>query len=224
MVNKSESIRNLATSLAKFHAAMGKIAKDETNPFFKSKYAPLPEVLSAIKEPLANAGLVFTQFPSGLNQLTTFLVDTASGEYMEATYEMTPAKNDPQGQGSVITYQRRYALGAILGLNIDEDDDGNKASTGSAHGIEGVTPWQTPIKSNPALKDLSRRETLIVAVNNVIKDPQDSARVQTTIDKINANEDLTQEDKDLLIPQLTTILEEMAAGTFTRLKKGTAKI
>ena len=41
---------------------------------------------------------------------------------------MRPTKNDPQGLGSVITYQRRYALGAILGLNIDDDDDGNRAS------------------------------------------------------------------------------------------------
>ena len=52
---------------------------------------------------------------------------------MEAQYEMIPSKNDPQGQGSVITYMRRYALGAVLGLNIDVDDDANTASglTGS---------------------------------------------------------------------------------------------
>jgi hypothetical protein len=42
---------------------------------------------------------------------------------------MKPVKADPQAYGSVITYQRRYALSAILGLNTDEDDDGNKAST-----------------------------------------------------------------------------------------------
>jgi hypothetical protein len=30
--------------------------------------------------------------------------------------------------GSAITYQRRYALGAILCLNIDEDDDAERAS------------------------------------------------------------------------------------------------
>ena len=41
---------------------------------------------------------------------------------------MKPTKPGPQELGSVITYQRRYALGAILCLNIDEDDDGNKAS------------------------------------------------------------------------------------------------
>ena len=52
----------------------------------------------------------------------------SSGEYIGETYVMTPTKNDPQGLGSAITYQRRYALGAILSLNIDEDDDGNEAN------------------------------------------------------------------------------------------------
>jgi len=60
--------------------------------------------------------------------MTTILMHADSGEFLEGTFKMTPSKNDPQGQGSVITYQRRYALGAVLGLNIDEDDDGNKAS------------------------------------------------------------------------------------------------
>jgi hypothetical protein len=48
---------------------------------------------------------------------------------MEDTYTMIPAKNDPQGLGSAITYQRRYSLGAVLGLNIDNDDDGNATSS-----------------------------------------------------------------------------------------------
>jgi len=51
-----------------------------------------------------------------------------SGEWIKSSYEMKPTKNDPQGLGSAITYQRRYALGAVLSLNIDDDDDGNKAS------------------------------------------------------------------------------------------------
>lgn len=41
---------------------------------------------------------------------------------------MKPVKDDPQAVGSAITYMRRYALGAVLGLNIDNDDDGNAAS------------------------------------------------------------------------------------------------
>ena len=45
---------------------------------------------------------------------------------------MRPSKNDPQGVGSCITYQRRYAIGAILCLNIDDDDDANIAGGNTA--------------------------------------------------------------------------------------------
>jgi hypothetical protein len=51
-----------------------------------------------------------------------------SGEYIWSNYEMRPVKDDPQGRGSCITYQRRYALASVLGLNIDDDDDANEAS------------------------------------------------------------------------------------------------
>ena len=135
----SESIKNIAAALLKFDEAVSKIAKGEENPFFKNKYAALPNILDAIKQPLIDAGLTVKQFPEGDHQLTTLIVHAASGEYMESTYTMHPAKNDPQGEGSRITYQRRYALGAVLGLNIDEDDDGNKASQ--------------PAKQQPAKQD-----------------------------------------------------------------------
>lgn len=128
-MNKSESITELAKALLNFHKEVGIVAKSSNNPFFKSKYASLPDIQEAIKEPLEKAGLVYSQLPDGLNGLTTILIHADSGEWIEASYTMTPAKNDPQGQGSAITYQRRYALGAVLGLTIDEDDDGNAAST-----------------------------------------------------------------------------------------------
>ena len=126
-MEKSESIKNLAMALVKFHSQMGKVKKDSSNPFFKSKYAALPDILSAINDPLVNCGLAIAQFPFGTTGLTTILMHE-SGEYLMETSQMTPSKNDPQGIGSCITYQRRYAVGAILSLNIDEDDDGNKAS------------------------------------------------------------------------------------------------
>ncbi len=126
-MEKSDSIKNLAVALGKFQASMGKIVKSESNPFFKSKYASLPNILEAIQKPMEEAKLSFTQMPVGDNELCTFLMHE-TGEYFKSTYRMIPTKNDPQGLGSAITYQRRYALGAILGLNIDEDDDGNKAS------------------------------------------------------------------------------------------------
>lgn len=126
-MNKSESIKELAKALLNFQAKGLKVGKEAENPFFKSKYASLANILDKISAPLSESGLSFTQMPDG-KSLTTILMHE-SGEWIEATYEMPIGKpNDPQAVGSAITYARRYALGAILGLNIDDDDDGNKAS------------------------------------------------------------------------------------------------
>jgi hypothetical protein len=121
----SESIKEISKAIIQFHAKLPKIKKEATNPFFKNKYASLSNILDVISIPLNECGLAIIQQPVGLNQLETILLHE-SGEFISECYEMKPAKQDPQGQGSAITYQRRYALGAILSLNIDQDDDGNK--------------------------------------------------------------------------------------------------
>ena len=113
--------------MVKFTGLMTKVVKDATNPYFKNKYASLSNIIEATQKPLSDCGLAVIQLPAGENQLTTMLMHE-SGEYIAETYTMKPAKSDPQGIGSAITYQRRYAMGAVLNLNIDEDDDGNEAS------------------------------------------------------------------------------------------------
>jgi hypothetical protein len=126
-MNKSESIKNIAGALVKFQASVSKVAKEANNPFFKSKYASLANILDTIQKPLSECGLAISQFPDG-NALTTILLHADSGEWMESSYVMPVAKqNDPQAMGSAMTYARRYALGSILNLNIDDDDDGEKA-------------------------------------------------------------------------------------------------
>lgn len=128
-MNKSESIKNLAAALATFHQHVGKVSKDASNPFFKSKYASLPNILEAIAGPLEQSGIVFSQFPTDNNGLSTIIIHAESGEWMESTYVMPVAKqNDPQAVGSAITYARRYALSSAFGLNVDDDDDGNAAA------------------------------------------------------------------------------------------------
>lgn len=127
-MQKSESIKNLAQALIVFHVKVDTIKKDAKNPFFKSTYASLTNILDAINEPLIESGLAISQFPTGADGLTTILIHGESGEWIQSYYEMQPVKDDPQGRGSCLTYMRRYCLSGVLSLNIDEDDDGNKAS------------------------------------------------------------------------------------------------
>lgn len=148
-MEKSENISKLCAALIVFDNEVGIIPKDSTNPFFKNAYAALPDILSAIKEPLHKAKLTVKQFPTGEHELTTLLIHE-SGEFISSTYKMKPAKDDPQGEGSRITYQRRYALGAVLGLNIDEDDDGNKASE----------PQKQPSQKQPEKQPEKKKEVL----------------------------------------------------------------
>lgn len=125
-MEKTESIKNLAIALSKFRLMQSKINKDGKNPYYKSKYATLSNILEGIDTNLTECDLTFSQFPDG-DTLTTIIIHTQSGEYMQASYKIHAIKDDPQQWGSAITYARRYALVSILGLNIDDDDDAERA-------------------------------------------------------------------------------------------------
>lgn len=128
-MNKSESIKNIAIAMCKAQAEMGSAKKAENNPFFKTKYADLKEVIKAVKDPFANNGLSYVQFPieeNGRIGVETILMHE-SGEYLSHSFTVQLSKQDAQGAGSAITYCRRYGLQAIAGIPA-EDDDGNAAS------------------------------------------------------------------------------------------------
>ncbi|MGF9909526.1 ERF family protein [Brevibacillus porteri] len=130
-MNKSESIKELASALAKFNGEVSRIAKDANNPFFKNKYATLDQIIDEVRPNLTSHGLSIIQIPCGEGEhitLKTVLMHE-SGEWIESEpLSMKPVKNDPQSIGSAITYARRYSLSAFLSLNTGEDDDGNAAT------------------------------------------------------------------------------------------------
>ena len=131
-MNKSETITELSKAFAKTQKEMKQPLKDANNPFFKSKYVPLENVVEAITESASKNGLSFTQYPSSDeagNVTVGTLVMHESGEWIEYDpIKMKPVKNDPQSIGSAITYAKRYALSAIFGITSDQDDDGNEAT------------------------------------------------------------------------------------------------
>jgi len=125
----------LHQALAKAQSEFPSIKKTENNPYFKSKYASLSNVLEAVTSILHKNGLYFSQSPTSEGDrvgVKTRIIHADSGEMLEESFVLPLAKADPQGAGSAITYARRYALVSMLGLNMDEDDDGNLAS-GKGH-------------------------------------------------------------------------------------------
>lgn len=145
-MNKSESIKELATALCKAQSEMKFAVKDAANPFFKSRYADLASVIEAVKLPFANNGISFVQgtdFEDTAVIIETMLMHS-SGEWLSSRLKMQPVKNDPQSVGSAITYGKRYGLQAIAGVPSD-DDDGNAATHQSA-----PTAKPAPAKPMPA--------------------------------------------------------------------------
>lgn len=131
-MKKSETLTEFSKAFAKTQQEMKQPLKDANNPFFKSKYVPLENVVEAITESASKNGLSFTQFPSSDeagNVTVGTLVMHSSGEWIEYDpIKMKPVKNDPQSIGSAIAYAKRYALSAIFGITSDPDDDGNEAT------------------------------------------------------------------------------------------------
>ena len=127
---QSESIANLAKALSIVQGKLTYAKKDSANPFFKSKYADLESVWDACRDLLSANGLAVVQLPGeyfeGTMALTT-IITHSSGEWISQQMSLPVTKPDAQGAGSALTYMRRYALAAVVGV-VQADDDGNAAS------------------------------------------------------------------------------------------------
>lgn len=127
----SENSTNIFSALAEFQGEITNPPRSANNPFFKSKYTPLDSMIDHVRPLLYKHDLSVIQFPcsdsDGVGVVT--LICHKNGEFIESDpYYLKTAKSDPQAGGSAITYARRYALAAALGIASDTDDDGNAAS------------------------------------------------------------------------------------------------
>lgn len=131
-MRRSEEIGELAAALAKAQGEMPVVEKGSSNPFFGSMYADLADVKKAVDPVLAKHGLSVTQHPEiqGETEALTTLLLHASGQHLASTMPLFLNKRDSQGLGSAITYAKRQAPCAVVGVVADSDDDGNAASDG----------------------------------------------------------------------------------------------
>lgn len=114
----------ITAALIKAQAAMESPKLNKKNPHYKSAYADLTSVIDAVKKPLNDNGIAFTQgtiiAPEGLVLMTT--LRHSSGEVIVSEWPLPIAAN-MQNMGSNLTYAKRYSLAAICGVSADEDDD-----------------------------------------------------------------------------------------------------
>lgn len=113
------------SKIANLKKEVGKLTKNSTNPFFKSKYFDINALLEHLEPLCETHGLIILQ-PILEDNVTSQIIDTETGEHISSAIKLPPM-NDPQKVGSAITYYRRYSLQSLLGLQA-EDDDANKAS------------------------------------------------------------------------------------------------
>jgi hypothetical protein len=166
-MNKSENIGLLAKALSGMQGEIQDPYKNKAA--HTARYADLPQILGIARPLLVKYGLSISQFPGkaspGKVCIETILMHE-SGEWISSEYEMDSidpserikSTNAAQATGIIITYARRYAITAILGICAQEDTDANvsnsnkkltggeianllKLCNNSKEKVEGIVKW-----------------------------------------------------------------------------------
>ncbi|MBC5805660.1 MAG: ERF family protein [Candidatus Eremiobacter antarcticus] len=190
MIAASESTALISEALALAQAEMQNPKRDrtvtvrtKTGGTYSFPYATLGAIIECVRKPLTKNGLSFTQMlvaHEGGFRLCTRLMH-ASGEWIES---VAPLLIGPEGGnqafGSALTYMRRYALTAALGLAADEDDDGNAGEGNEARVSERATngyPQSAPQSSPQA-------QTRTEAVKNKLAPPSEKPIAMVSPDQV----------------------------------------
>jgi len=159
----SASIAKIATALAAAQAEITQPVKEAENPFFKSRYAPLDVVWKAARAALSKHGVAVIQSPTyevidlvvesktkadgsidsmktkkyGVIMVVTLLAHT-SGEWIKGTHYALAENIGPQGAQAALTYARRAALGALVMVTPQAEDDDAEAATDRSDKVPAV--------------------------------------------------------------------------------------
>lgn len=207
---QSDQINELAAALSKAQASITGALKDSANPFFKSKYADLASCWDACRKQLTDNGL-------SVMQTTDIVADTvvvrttlahSSGQWVSGILPVKAKDDGPQAQGSGITYARRYALAAIVGLaQIDDDAEAAQGRTGiNPRGDMGLAI--TPAQRDPIVAEFR------AALDLDAEEPLIASAVYAIHDRIRTNADLYVAVSDVM-----TSKERSALKTFIKMAK-----
>lgn len=165
-MNMSPEINELATALSLFQGEVMDASKDKKG--YGYNYADLSNVLEIARPLMAKNGLSLAQFPTleeGRVCVESILMHK-SGQYMSSRmdipYAVAQKQSEAQAVGAVITYARRYSVGAILGITQTDADacpkdieklDHEQAQKAS-YAVNTVRPSLAPLITDIQVKDL----------------------------------------------------------------------
>lgn len=148
-MKQSPELAELAAALCEAQGSFPTIPKERDAKIvtrsggeYSYKYADLTDVIEAVRPFLKANGLSVVQaigMKKGRDVITTRLLHK-SGQWLQDTIRVpgivtTEAQSaTPQALGSGITYGKRYAYGAMLGITTDTDDDGSLAEIAFGEG------------------------------------------------------------------------------------------
>jgi hypothetical protein len=156
----SETLSKIMPAFIKAQASFKPAVKDAVNPAFsrggnaKPSYVTLAQAIDAVEGALRANGIALVQ-QTDVTDNGTILITRLfheSGEWIAGRYPVHPVKSDPQGEGSALTYARRYALMALVGI-APEDDDGN-AAVKAVEGAEVTSINQAWIDAAQSIVDM----------------------------------------------------------------------
>lgn len=125
----SEKTQEMFAAFALFQGDLTMASKSKAGHGYK--YADLAQCIETAREPLLKHGLAVTQLMGQSAQGTTLttMLTHSSGQWMRETFLMEKAvlqggagKNPAQAMGASITYMRRYAYTAIIGMTQEDED------------------------------------------------------------------------------------------------------
>ncbi len=228
----SETTNTIFDALAKAQAEFPAIPRNRTVTVTTSKgsykfaYAPFEDILRVTKPVLANHGLAFTQGADG-DSLTT-VVTHQSGEWFSHQTAILNTGGTAQGYGSALTYARRYGYCGALGIQADDDDDGNAAdgNTITAQTKDNgkhKAPTTETMEEHLAALPVEEREHLrrvAVDIEALIEEKRDAdawAMAEATMDAAKKHDAANDTDKTLYIQMgLWSLLGSKARSAIKR--------
>lgn len=166
-------------ALLKLKAEIAPVTKSQQG--YGYKYADLAEVHRAIDEPLHKNGFILYHefsFANGQTFMDTHLIHEhgALASTLPLDIHELAKMNFYQAMGSAITYLRRYAIMAMLGIPAEEDDGKSAADPKRQNGNgQKVTPRNTGPDAVRSWAD---------GFIKALKDCRDRREAQAGVDKV----------------------------------------